>query len=127
VPATDLFTNADFASYLHEDVDNSSTVVCRRLASGWLRSSTGLPDWVAPVDDQLFGWALELAAIAYRNPDGLASASVDDYAQQWDRSRRKQILDAARDAFGTGNLPQYDFPDADWHWTVVPFVNPIVF
>lgn len=127
MPASDLFTNADFASYLHEEVDNSSTDVCRRLASGWLRSSTGLPDWVAPVDDQLFGWALELAAIAYRNPDGMAIEAVDDYSATWDRSRRKQILDAARDAYGTSNQPQFDFPEADWHWTVVPFVEPIVF
>ena len=127
MPASDLFTNADFASYLHELVDNSSVDTCRRLASGWLMSSTGLTTWVVPVDDQLFGWALELAAIAYRNPDGVATEVIDDYTVTYDRARRKQILDAARDAYGTSNRPQYDFPEADWHWTVVPFVEPIVF
>jgi hypothetical protein len=123
VPAADLFTNAEFASYLHEPdpgVDNSSTDVVRRLAAGWLKSATGLTDFTAPVDDQLFGWALELAAIAYRNPDGLASESIDDYQATRDRSLRKEILDAARRAYSGAGQPSYSFPDPDWHWAVVP-------
>jgi hypothetical protein len=72
------------------------------------------------VDDQLFGWGLELAAIAFRNPDGLASEGVDDYTATWDRSRRKEILDAARRTYSGTGQPQYSFPDPDWHWTVVP-------
>jgi hypothetical protein len=126
MPASNLFTNADFASYLHVDVDNSTTDVCRRLASGWLLSSTGLSDWTVPVGDDLFGWALELAAIAYRNPDGMATEVIDDYTATSDRSRWKFILDTARTSYGTTNQPQYDFPEADWHWTVVPTVQPIV-
>jgi hypothetical protein len=123
MPAADLFTNAEFASYLREPdpgVDNSSTDVVRRLAAGWLKSATGLADFTAPVDDQLFGWALELAAIAYRNPDGLASESIDDYQASWDRARRKDILEAARRTYSGAGQPLFEFPEPDWHWTVTP-------
>lgn len=122
----DLFTLDEFASYMTrfsgEVVDNSSSTVCRRVASGWLKSATGLTDFTAPVDDQLFAWGLELAAIAYRNPDGTASEGVDDHQVTWDRARRKDILDAARRAYSSAGQPQYSFPDVDWHWTVVPSV-----
>src|SRR6266581_978899 len=120
MPATDLFTRDELASYMlraaGEVVDNSTTDVCQRVASGWLKWSTGLSDWTVPVDDQLFAWALELAAIAYRNPDGMAVEAIDDYTATWDRSRRKQILDAARTAYSAAGQPQYEFPDPDWHW-----------
>lgn len=115
----DLFEISEFASYMQQDVDTSSATVARRVASGWLKSATGLSDWSSPVDDQLFGWGLELAAIAFRNPDGAASESVDDHQVTWDRSRRRDILEAARIAYSTAGAPSYSFPDADWHWTVV--------
>lgn len=124
MPAADLFTNAEFASYLKETVDNSSTDVVRRIASGWLLSATGLSDWTAPVGDQLFGWALELAAIAYRNPDGLASESIDDYSANYDRQRRADILKAVRTTYGTNGQPQYSFPEPDWHWNAVSTADP---
>lgn len=117
---TDLFTEDEFASYLHETVDNSTTDVVRRIAAGWLKSVTGLTSLAVPVDDQLFGWGLELAAIAYRNPDGLASEAIDDHTAVWDRLRRKDILQAARVAYSGAGQPQYSFPDVDWHWSVVP-------
>jgi hypothetical protein len=119
VPASDLFTNAQFASWLHEDVDNSSTDVCRLAASGWLVSATGLAAWPLPIPDDLCGWALELAAIFYRNPDGTASETIDDYTRAMLAARRKEILDAARDSYGGANVPQYSFPDWDWQWTAV--------
>ena len=119
---TDLFTTADFASYLQETVDNSAVDTARRIASGWLMSATGLATWPVPVPDPLFGWALELAAMAYRNPDGAASESVDDHNVSWDRSRRAEILKAAALAYATASLPQYSFPDVDWHWSPVPVV-----
>lgn len=119
----DLFTIEELASFLQQDVDTSSATVARRVASGWLKSATGLTDFTAPVDDQLFGWGLELAAIAFRNPGGLASEAVDDYNATWDRSRRQQILDAARGFYSGAGQPQHSFPDPDWHWDVVPTVT----
>jgi len=119
-----LFEIDEFASYMTrssgEVVDNSSTVVCRRVASGWLKFATGLTDWPDLVDDQLFAWGLELAAIAYRNPDGAASEGTDDHQVTWDRARRRDILTAATVAYSGAAQPQYSFPDPDWHWTVVP-------
>jgi hypothetical protein len=118
----DLFTEAEFASYLREEVANSTTDVVRRIAAGWLKSATGLTVLTAPVDDQLFAWGLELAAIAYRNPDGASSETIDDHTVQWDRARRADILQAAQIAYSSTGQPSYSFPDPDWHWTVVPVV-----
>src|SRR5689334_4712804 len=112
---TDLFSRDEFAAYLHEDVDNSSTDVCQRLASGWLKSATGLTDWPVPVPDQLFGWGLELAALAYRNPDAATSESIDDHSVSWARSQRmEEILAAARAAYSSAAVASYSFPDPDW-------------
>jgi hypothetical protein len=121
----DLFTIEEFASYLQQDVDTSSATVARRVASGWLKSATNLADFTAPVDDQLFGWALELAAIAFRNPDGAASESIDDHNVSWDAARRADILAAATTAYAGASLPRYSFPAPDWHWEVVPALNPL--
>jgi len=122
---TDLFTLAEFASYLKEDIDTSSATVARRVANGWLLNATGLTDWTVPVSDALFGWGLELAAIAWRNPDGASSESVDDHSVAWDRLRRAEILKAAQTAYGSGGSPQYSFPAVDWHWQTVPAIPPL--
>lgn len=118
-----LFTRDDFASYLHEEVDNSSTDVALRVAGGWLMSATGLTAWPSPVPDDLFGWALELAAIAYRNPEGMSSERVDDYQASYDATRRAQILEAARRGYSAAAGPVFSFPDPDWHWTAVAVVE----
>lgn len=115
-----LFTRDEFASYLQQDVDNSTTDVVLRMAGGWLMSATRLAAFPTPTPDDLFGWALELAAIAYRNPDGLTSESIDDHTAQYDRARRAEILTAARANYGGAGAPTYSFPDPDWHWTAVP-------
>jgi hypothetical protein len=114
MPASDLFTRAQFASYLHEEVDNSSTDVCQLVASGWLMSATGLATWPLPIPDDLCAWALELAAIAYNNPAGASSQTIDDFTVAGDR--RKAILAEARTSYGGASVPQYAFPDPDWHW-----------
>lgn len=118
----DLFSVAEFASYVQQDVDTSSATVARRVASGWLLSATGLGDFPATVPDQLFAWGLELAAIAFRNPDGAASEGIDDHNVSWDRARRADILTAARNAYGANAGPLYSFPDPDWHWQTVPII-----
>jgi hypothetical protein len=123
--AADLFTIAEFASYIQQDVDTSSATVARRVASGWLLSATGLTDFPTPISDSLFGWGLELAAIAFRNPEGVASESIDDHSVTWDRLRRADILKQAATAYGSSGSPQYSFPAADWHWSVVPAVSPL--
>lgn len=116
---TDLFDLVDLPSFLQVDeVDQETAIRVRRLASGWLQDATGLADWPNPVPDRLWAWGLELAAIAFRNPDSTNNESVDDYSVAYDRQRRKEILEAARQAYNTvAGQPQYSFPDPDWHWT----------
>lgn len=82
--------------------------------------ATRLAAWPTPVPDDLWAWAIELAAIAFRNPDGAASESLDDHSVTHDRARRAEILKDAKAAYGGGTGPSYSFPDPDWHWTVVP-------
>lgn len=123
-----LFARSDLAAFLQQDVDNATTDVMLRVASGWLMSVTSpgtwTPDWPNPVPDNLFGWALELAGIAYRNPDGTATESIDDYSRSADRARRAEILKQAASVFGGSSGPQYSFPDVDWHWSIVPILPP---
>jgi len=110
---------------MQRDVDTSSATVARRVASGWLKSATGLADWAVPVDDQLFGWGLELAAIAFDNPAGAGSESIDDYSVGGVGERRADILAAARIAYSGAGAPLYSFPEPDWHWKVSPAVDPL--
>jgi hypothetical protein len=121
----DLFDLVDLPSWLQvPEVDTETATRVRRAASGWLQDATGLASWPDPVPDRLWVWAVELAAIAFRDPDGTASETIDDYTRQQDRARRAEILTAARRAYNTGaTSPQYSFPDPDWHWSTVAVVN----
>lgn len=117
----DLFSFEDFASYLQvPEVDNETVTRVRRIASGWLMSATGATSWPVTIPDDLWSWAIELAAIAYYNPSGLSSESLDDHNVQYSAERRKEILTAARTSYNSGSTsPQYNFPDWDWSWTSV--------
>lgn len=117
----DLFDLVDLPSWLQvPGVDSETATRVRRAANGWLQDATGLSVWPSPVPDALWAWALELAAIAFRNPDALTSENIDDYASQRDRFRRREILASARTAYNLAGRPQGSFPDPDWHWTVAP-------
>jgi hypothetical protein len=124
----DIFDLVDLPSWLQvPEVDTETATRVRRYASGWLMSATGLTSWPTPVPDDLWAYAIELAAIAYYNPSGLSSESLDDHNVQYSAERRREILDAARSSYNTGRTaPVYSFPDPDWHWTVVPVVSPLV-
>lgn len=121
---SDLFDLGDLPSWLQvPQVDTETATRVRRAASGWLMGATRLTTWPDPVPDDLWAWALELAAIAFRNPDGASNESVDDYSVGYDRQRRVEILAAARASYGATASPQYSFPDPDWHWTVTPIAT----
>jgi hypothetical protein len=120
----DLFDLGDLPSWLQiPEVDTETAIRVRRAANGWLQDATGLATWPSSVPDRLWAWALELAAIAFRNPDAMVSEAVDDYTSQADRFRRREILAAARVAYNTAGQAQYSFPEPDWHWTTVPVAD----
>jgi hypothetical protein len=115
----DLFALTELASYMQRDLDTETATNARRIASGWLRSATGLSDWPTPIPDELWTWALELAEMAYGNPSGYAGEVIDDHAVTFNRARRGDILEMARRKYSTGSTPVYSFPEPDWHWTTV--------
>lgn len=122
----DLFDLVDLPSWLQvPDVDLETATRVRRYASGWLQSATRLAAWPTPVPDDLWAWGIELAAIAYRNPDGLSSETIDDYTRTVDRARRAEILAAASASYGGTSAPRYSFPAPDWSWTTVPTVSAL--
>jgi len=123
----DLFDLVDLPSWLQvPSVDTETATRVRRYASGWLKSATQLTAWPPdPVPDDIWAWAIELAAIAFRNPSGAGNESLDDYSVGYDGARRKEILAAARLAYSGAAGPLYNFPAWDWSWTTVPTTNPL--
>jgi hypothetical protein len=110
----DLCSNDDLAAYLQRDVVAASANTARRVATGWLHAETGLASWPNPVPEELWAWAVELSALAYSNPEGLSTESVDDggYTAAWSRGRKAEILAMARRRYaGTGH-PSGSFPAA---------------
>lgn len=115
----DLFALDDLASWLQRDLDTATATRARRAASGWLRSATGFDEWPSTIPDDLWTWAVELAALAYTNPELLATETTGANSATWERGRRDDILRAAKAAYSGSGKPLYSFPDPDWHWTVV--------
>lgn len=103
------------ATYLQMPVRADSEDMAIRVAEGWLRGAcTALASWPTPVPDDLWSWAIELAAMVYTNPEGLATRTVNEDTHMWIISRRAEILKAAGSRYG-GAQPQGSFPLAlDW-------------
>lgn len=103
------------ATYLQQPVRADSEEVAIRVAEGSLKGvCTTLAEWPQPVPDDLWAWAIELAAMTYSNPEGLATRTVNEDTRNWILSRRAEILSAARARYG-GAIPMGGFPIAlDW-------------
>jgi hypothetical protein len=117
---TDLFDLGDLPSWMQiPEVDAETATRYRRAVNGWLQDATGFTEWPTPVPDQLWAWAIELAAIVFDNPAANWSATIDDTVTVYERGpqgRRQQILNAARAAYNTAGKPQGSFPEPDWYW-----------
>lgn len=92
-----------------------------QLATSWLRGSVSAAVDEYPPREDLAAWALELAAMAYSNPEGLTSHTTADVTRVWSGSRRTEILAAAASAYpgtagsGGGQAPRGSFPaPAPW-------------
>ncbi|GHJ11211.1 hypothetical protein TPA0907_55780 [Micromonospora humidisoli] len=123
----ELFELEDLRKLLRlspDEFDSDAAGIARRQAGGWLSDATGLTAWTDPVPERLWSWAIELAAIAYNNPDGAQSEQIDDYKVVNDAQRRADILTAARSAYPStapaGSGPQWSFPAPDWSWGPAP-------
>lgn len=113
----DIFDLGDLPVWLGDpEADPNRVALARRFANGWLMSATRLSSWPDPITDDLWAWAIELAAIAFDNPAGAASEGIDDHKVTYDRERRKEILDEARTAYAGATTPRGSFPEPDWHW-----------
>lgn len=88
-----------------------------RLVEIWLRSAAGDD----PVDEDpppadLSGWALELAASVYSNPEGLSRLISGEVTREWPGTRRAEVLAAAAAAYPRaggatgGSAPRGSFP-----------------
>jgi hypothetical protein len=117
--SADLFEIEDLELFLQRDLDTPTAILARRVAGSWLMAATKLTAWPDPIPGNLFGWALELAALAYVNPEGLTTETVGGETSTWDKSRRAAILAEARAAYDTptsGQLPVWSFPPSDLLW-----------
>ena len=96
-----LVQPGELAVYLQHSVRIDTESMAIRVAEGWLRSvTTTLDDWPQPAPEDLWAWALELASIAYNNPQGLISRTTDEDTRAWALERKQQILDAAERKYG---------------------------
>jgi len=109
-----LVQTGELAVYLQHSVRPDSEVIAIRLAEGWLRSvTTSLTEWPQPIPEDLWAWALELASIAYNNPQGLISRTTDEDTRAWSMERKQEILDAAERKYGGGRATGVgNFPPA---------------
>lgn len=121
----DIFELGELPLWMQDpELDPNVAALNRRFANGWLQDATGLAEWPDPIPDRLWAWAIELAAIANRWPDGTSREAIDDFQAQQDRARRKEILDAARTAYSGASTPLGVFPEPDWHWDSTVTTDP---
>lgn len=81
----DIITTTDLASYLREsNLDEAAAGLYVELANGLVSDITG--DLTAPYPAVVRAVALEVAARAYRNPEGATSETIDDYTFRRDGS-----------------------------------------
>lgn len=88
VNATPIITSADLASYLREpNPDSAAISLYVELANGIVTEAfPGSVPSTAPT--RLKAITLEVAARAYRNPNGYSSETVDDYTYRRDTDTR---------------------------------------
>src|SRR4051812_31726872 len=90
-----VITQSDLISYLREPDAEVSMIV--ELADGIVSEVVGTVPF--PVPTRMRAIALEVAARAYRNPNGYSSETIDDYTYRRDNSTQQAgvyLTDAER-------------------------------
>ncbi len=100
------------ADWLRRPVVDASARRAIQVAEGWLwgalpRSTT---NWPSPMPPDLEAAAFELAAIAYDNPEGLASSTVGEDARVWVMATKREILERVAKRYQGTAAPQHFFP-----------------
>lgn len=111
---TPLVNTEDLRVYLQIDAEDyllDTAEIAVQLADGWLESVTPFVlAWPSPRRNDLWAWALELAGMAYDNPEGMSLHTTGGTTSGWMQGRRQEILAAAKRKYPLGG-PQYQFPD----------------
>jgi hypothetical protein len=122
-----LVNPSDLAVYLQHSVKTDAAQVAIRVAEGWLRSAaTSLTTWPPnPVPEDVWAWCLELAALAYGNPQSLITRTTDEETRNWALERRREILEAASVRYSASKIPLGvgNFPAAP-AWPDAPGICP---
>jgi hypothetical protein len=124
--AGELITPQQVADYLQQDVGSirqdwaESSI---RIAVGWLKGRCFFEQWPpSPVPEDLWAWAVELAALVYDNPTLVSSTTVGGQTIAYGAvaARRRQILDEASGVYPRqAGRPIGVFPDSSplpEHW-----------
>lgn len=113
---TTLFNAADLGAWLRQDVTDEAASVVERVVWGWLRPVLKLTERPDVPSEELVAWAIELGAIAYTNPEGLAEYRLEEEWSHYSGERRDEILALAGSGGtavqGAVAAPQGRFPAA---------------
>jgi hypothetical protein len=96
MPTTNpLFSAEDLTAWLRQPVSDDASDVVERVVWGWLKpllTPQGITERPVSPSDELKSWAIELGAIAYANPEGLDSYSLESESSKYSSERRDQLL-----------------------------------
>lgn len=83
-----IYTLAEFDAYLRTEADETTAQLLLDLVTGLISEVNGLDysEIGTVVSETVKSIALEAAARAYRNPEGLTSYTIDDYTARRDTS-----------------------------------------
>lgn len=87
-----LFSPADLAAWLRQPVTDEAAWLTETVVWGWLRPVLALTERPETASDELKAWAIELAGIAYSNPEGLGSYALESEKTVYSGERRAEIL-----------------------------------
>lgn len=123
VAGTELFTAAQLGDWIGGTVEPARAVMAEQVVWGWLQPVLGLTERPTETQANLFSWALELGAIAYENPTGLASYQLGEERSQYSAERRDAVLATAAaggvNPAGSTASPRGSFPLAE------PWADPL--
>lgn len=87
-----LFTSAALGDWLRQSVTDAQAVVVEVVVWGWLAPILRLTTRPDTLTADQYAAALELAGIAYSNPEGLSEYQLESEKSVYSSERRDEIL-----------------------------------